>query len=818
MVPFFIPGVGAIAGPASMAALGGAEAYTKTGSVASGLTAGALNLAMPGIANVAEQAVLKRIGGKLLEGPIVNAENATAQAFKRYYAQSLPQGVVAYAGGQAAAAGTAVASDVAQQVLSGEDVHISPTEQLLNLTLGQLPFAAMHLTKGGRVPFGGSATRNEIAKVEQSIAHSKTYLQNKQLQEALDETRTKSTISDVPDYGGDIKEPTAVDVAQKNFLINKLRQQQRDTQTEGTPLSLDEWHKDNDEVNRIVRETGLQEGNILGAQVDDKTERFPLIAKEVLHRPETGWRMVIAADDPRNGEYAGKKVDWSTLHEPDAQPSDVEGNLTYMVPKGYHDTKPPSPGWIDRQTRQVEGLPELPLQPNEVVDANSEIRQAEDLARNAKNDTDFQAAILKVNSVRNAYGWKPLDDVEMEARRQVWELGSQKDAFRNALEETRRQVQARDASRNESELNRQRIEAQKELDVGIDAADATAQSIAQKKIDEIDSQMVDLSPMAQRKREQATFAQTIEDAKGKDAKASVAKGVVDLYNTFSRSGKARYNEIATGGMFEKKLHEWKQEGTGDIEQLKVKFAQAIASGAGLKGRVQKAGEEMLPPEPELAPQAEKAINVEKKAETIPVKQSIFDNALKVTEVPPETLAAWPEEAQANYAKDREMFLDLVSEGKNYLQAKYKLSMDAFNAWKSQNHVTDWMLDLSEIAESNMAPNSVNRPRKRTLEWKPITATEKDFAAKVGTSGNSVVQRLLASAHPDVQALAKDLSKYTDALQRIVVKIADTAMGPHATWLPDRNVRITLNSDMAKSSSSAQDMDLMHELMHGLSQT
>ena len=498
-------------------------------------------------------------------------------------------------------------------------------------------------------------------------------------------------------------------------------------------------------------------------------------------------------------------------------------------------------------------MPDLPLQPNEVIDANSEIRQAEDLARNAKNDTDFQAAILKVNSVRNAYGWKPLDDVEMEARRQVWELGSQKDAFRNALEETRRQVQARDATRNENELNRQRIEAQKELDVGIDAADATAQSIAQKKIDEIDSQMVDLSPMAQRKREQATMAQTMEDAKGEGEKAAVAKGVVDLYNTFQRSGKARYNEIATGGLFEKKLHEWKAEGTGDIEQLKAKFADAIRSGAGLKGKVQKVTGEppttitekmtadletmgfsdedisKLTPEdawnylkaglePEkIAPQAEKAINAEKKAETIPVKQGIFENALKVTEVAPEDMAQWPEEARTNYEADREKFLDLVSDGKDYFKAKYKMTMDAFNDWAAQDHVRQWTEDLTDIAESNMAPNSVNRPRKRTLEWKPVTATEKDFAAKVGNSGNSVVQRLLASAHPDVQTLAKDLSKYTDALGRIVVKIADMSMGPHATWLPDKRVRITLNSDMAKSSSSAQDMDLTHELLHGLSQ-
>src|SRR5580765_7693583 len=493
-------------------ALAGSEAYTKTGSVASGITSGLLNMAMPGVAHVAEQAVLKRVGAKLVQGPLI--EDGVTQAFKRYYATSLPQGIAAYTGGQAAAAGTAVASDVTQQVLSGEDVHISPTEQLLNLTLGQLPFAAMHLTKGGRVPFGGSATRAEVARVEEGIAKSKTYLQNKQLQEALDEARTKSTISDVPDYGGDVKEPTPVELAQKNFLLNKMRQQQRDLQTEGTPLSLDEWHKSVDETNRIVREPGVHEGNILGAKVDDKTERFPLIAKEVIHRPETRWRMVIAADDPRNGEYAGKKVDWSTLHEPDAQPSDVEGNLVYSVPKGYHDTKPPSPGWIDRQTRQVEGVPDLPLQPNEIVDANSELRQVEDKLRNSKSDTEFQDAVVKLNSVRQAYGWKPLDDVEIEARRQVWELGSAKDAMRNASEETRRQVQARDDARNETELNRQRTQAQQELDAGIEKQDLTAQSIAQKKIDEIDSQMVDLSPKAIRDREDAHFATVLEQAKG----------------------------------------------------------------------------------------------------------------------------------------------------------------------------------------------------------------------------------------------------------------------------------------------------------------
>ena len=290
LAPMLLPGPGWLATGArlgGMAALAGAEAYTKTGSVASGLTTGALSAAMPGISNLAEQAVLKRVGGKLVQGPIV--QDGVTQAFKRYYAQSLPQGLAAYTGGQVAGAGVGVAADVSQQVLSGNDVEISPTEQLLNLTLGQLPFAAAHLTKGGRVPFGGAATRAEIAKVEGAIQTSKNTIELQQMQDALRERNNKSTLEDVPDYALEVKEPSPTDVARKNYLINQLRQKQHDEKTEGTPLSLDEWHKDTDEINKLVRETGLIDGNIRGAKVDDKTERFQLIAKEVIHR--TGYRL-----------------------------------------------------------------------------------------------------------------------------------------------------------------------------------------------------------------------------------------------------------------------------------------------------------------------------------------------------------------------------------------------------------------------------------------------------------------------------------------------------------------------------------------------
>ena len=72
-------------------------------------------------------------------------------------------------------------------------------------------------------------------------------------------------------------------------------------------------------------------------------------------------------------------------------------------------------------------------------------------------------------------------------------------------------------------------------------------------------------------------------------------------------------------------------------------------------------------------------------------------------------------------------------GNRTFQSKYKMNADAFNDWSSQDHVREWTLDLTDIVEGNMAPNSVNRPRKRTRDWVPVTALEKDFATKIGSN-------------------------------------------------------------------------------------
>ena len=146
-----------------------------------------------------------------------------------------------------------------------------------------------------------------------------------------------------------------------------------------------------------------------------------------------------------------------------------------------------------------------------------------------------------------------------------------------------------------------------------------------------------------------------------------------------------------------------------------------------------------------------------------------------------------------------------------------MDSDDLAEWNEQPHVSGWHLDLEDLTVGNAAPNSVHRPRKRTREFVPTTALEKDFVRGVGTTGVSLLERLRASVDPSVADMAEDLLKYGDALKRVVVKVKDMTPASHAAWLPDGRIQINLNKDHIYSSSSSQERVLMHELLHGLSQ-
>ena len=120
------------------------------------------------VAHVAEQATLRGLGGRLVQGELAGAAelrrkpsaNISPKRFRRAFEPGC---------GPTRGRRLGVGTQVAEQVAAGEPIHVSPTEQLLNLTLGQAPFAAAYLTRGGRVPWGRGHHRSHVAELENAI-------------------------------------------------------------------------------------------------------------------------------------------------------------------------------------------------------------------------------------------------------------------------------------------------------------------------------------------------------------------------------------------------------------------------------------------------------------------------------------------------------------------------------------------------------------------------------------------------------------------------------------------------------------------------
>ena len=468
VAPMFIPGVGPIAraaGIAGQAAMSGLDVYEKTGSPAAGVIAAGTAGLMPGAAGLAEQTALKYFGAPLVKGQVLRgtaveqaeqlARGVVPEAVKKYVPVTLGQGLGSMAAGQAAAAGLGVGADIAQQVAAGEDISISPTEQLLNLTLGQAPFAATYLTKGGRIPFGGEAARRHVQEMETSMGLTREVLETKRLG---DEAAAKTGVENIPD----VVQPSVGELADNNFRINELRAKQRAAQQDGTTFSEEDRQRFVEEEDPIVRKQGAQPGNIIGANIDERTLRRAVVGTEVAFDPETGFRRVQLSDDPRNGELAGKQVGYDTRHESASTEPGV-----YNLPEGYHSEFLP----VDTEGR---------------FDPVAKLRTAEQKLAAAKTNGDLQTAVVELNGVRQSYGMGALDDVQIAGRQREFGLGSARDTVQSEIERTRGLTKAKDEGRELGALEQERVARQAEVDAATVGGDVVAGDAARARLAEID--------------------------------------------------------------------------------------------------------------------------------------------------------------------------------------------------------------------------------------------------------------------------------------------------------------------------------------------
>ena len=359
--------------------LSGAEAYTATGSETAGVLGGLTAAVMPGAANFAEQAALKAAGGRLVQGALPAGE-----AIRRYFPETIPQGILSQAAGQLAAGGLGVGAEIGQQVAAGQPISVSPTEQLLNLTLGQAPFAAAYLTKGGRIPWGGAATRAHVSELENAIELTRGL---KDYQENKAEISNKASQENIADP---LPPPAVADNV--NAEINDIRIATRGLEEEGSMLGQERQEKLADEEGVLVKTQGAQPGNIFGAQIMPDTARTEVTGTVV--RGNAG----VADDQGRRRSAqrrAGGQADrLCTKDEPGVRPGELPETQVFGVPQGH---------WSEYHNKELSSAAG-DLVPTGEFDAGRALTEADQELAAAKSGADVQSAVVKLNGVRAHYG------------------------------------------------------------------------------------------------------------------------------------------------------------------------------------------------------------------------------------------------------------------------------------------------------------------------------------------------------------------------------------------------------------------------------
>lgn len=415
------------------AALSGSDVYTQTGSPGAGVVAGTISAAMPGVAGLAERSVLRGMGVKPIVGRITPnpLTPEITEAVKRYIPESVKQGVLSQLAGQTTAAGLGEVGSMLQAGLDeNQDYNFSPSSMLLNATLGQVPFTALYLSKGGRVPFGGKAAQEARTKLEANILATEARLKFEEAQEAA---KQRTPLEHLPK----VTQPTEVNLklmADTNRRLQEIRGQMREAMREPDKEDVDAVARLRQEEAELLRSAqGHYDGSgIAGVKMVPETKRTTIVGTQHFHNPRTGFRMVKTPD--------GRIVGYSTLHEPHPVPSkQFPGQFEYSVPEGF---------WSDfKDNRPVRGQdltqPELPVgaEATGYFDHVAALQQAEAKLDAAKTEADMQQAIVDYNATRMLHGMPPHADADALMRAKKFSKeGDLRTGYRSLINKTRREL------------------------------------------------------------------------------------------------------------------------------------------------------------------------------------------------------------------------------------------------------------------------------------------------------------------------------------------------------------------------------------------
>lgn len=435
-LPLLIP-AGGVAGAAARygltGLLSGAQTYTETGSPVSGLVSGATAAVLPKVANMFEQAALERLGGRLVEGPIADKAGNVISQLKEYFPETIPQRIGGAVAGQVGAAGVVGASQEAESLLRGEGpVNPFTVDNLLGLTMGQAPFAALHL--GGRaLGFRGKSPIQRADEAQAAVDASKQLID---LRTGLDAAKEKSPLETGPATAPPTETPPAVLAEIRNRLA-QVRGEQIAVQADD---SLDPAVK-LDRINSLLQEETLLAKNnqptgatILGNSITEESPRTEVVGKQLRTNKDGTWRAVLVSDDPFNPEdLRGKVVSYSTAYEP----APVFGLQTLETGSGRFSLPDlaqwgkvkPLEEWNSKYKTKIQPggtTPDLPTQieplsDDEVSAHLHELQKAAVAATTAQTPADMQKALVAANDVALEANQPAINDTTLRDQADVIE-------------------------------------------------------------------------------------------------------------------------------------------------------------------------------------------------------------------------------------------------------------------------------------------------------------------------------------------------------------------------------------------------------------
>lgn len=405
-------------------ALAGSDAYTQTGSPGAGVFSGLLSAAMPGIGAAAEKATLKALGGEVLEGRILSgAGQAALKSGKEIGAdgltaisQVLPKTIAQGIGGQVGAnLGAGLASELAVAGKAAfdpeEEYHFSPTEALLNMTLGQVPFAGLYATRGGRAALGGKTSQEAIAQTKASFEVAERAIARR---DAVEAAKQKVPLEEIPKTGAVI-DPTAQ--AQFNNHLEQLRNAQRDALKEATPESMAEAKRLQEEEDRMLGQTDIVDlSGVAGVRLTDNTPRTTLVGRVKHINAKGTWKLIETPD--------GKLFGYSTKNEPEPIPSQqFPGFFEFSAPNGWTSTyvdKFPKKPKVVADPNQLELQPGQEVDPSEYFDHVAALAEVDAvMQRKDLTPVEFQDQIIKLNGILESRDLTPITDGRIEKRREI---------------------------------------------------------------------------------------------------------------------------------------------------------------------------------------------------------------------------------------------------------------------------------------------------------------------------------------------------------------------------------------------------------------